>query len=768
MIRHIFSCALFFLLSIGSLLTQKELAIGEWKSFLPHTRGSFVTESEDRIFYVADQTLTRFNKSDLSQSFLSTIDGLSNVGVLWVSYNEEAEALVVVYKDSSIDIIYEDEVININDIPRNTQLSGDRSVLGFYQWDHRMLLATGFGLLVLDVREAVIREVVLSPAPIRDVSIWNGQFLALMDGEVYSLGVTQIFNFEFWSLWTRQTEAWQLDTDLSVLESFADQLFLAKDSLLFVRNENETRFLSAFERIGDKIQFLQAGTSYLLVGIRNNAESDYVRFYQSDLEFVESPASCHGRLSHAIETREGRIFYGDEFGGYRFSESPTASCEFIFNGGPKDVANSDIDYREGILAIAGGGPRDQLRYEFSDRGFYLLEEGEWTNINPDNTPELADPVVQDYFRILIDPFDKGTIWIGSYLSGVVKYREDEVIVYDQENSCLEGAVGDSQRERISGMAFDESGNLWLTNFAAPQGLKVFRPNGDCEGWNVPTSSSLVDVHIDPNGFIWSTVFANDAGILVFDPDPEGINGERFRVFNRANSALPTNSVTCLTIDRSGNVWAGTTEGVVLFACGNAVFDFDCSSRPIVDETGDNVGDFLLNNVRITTLGVDGANRKWVGTDGGIIVLSPSGNDELFRFNTENSPLFSDAIVDFEYDGETGLMYIATSEGVMAYRTQTTEGAAFNQPDAFVYPNPVRPEYDGPIAIKGLAEDALVKITDVEGRLIYETRALGGQAIWDGRQWNGARVASGVYLAWVSGQGNFTRPSDAVLKFVVIR
>jgi hypothetical protein len=748
---------------------QEGLAIGEWKSFLPHTIGTYVTESEDRIFYVANQTLTRFNKSDLGQRYISTIDGLSGAGVEWASYNEEAEALVVIYEDSNIDVIYDDGIVNISDIPRNTQLSGDRSVRNIYQWEDQIILATGFGLVVVDLTDAVIRQLVLSPLPMEDVTIWNGQFLALMNGEVFSLRVSDIFNFEFWSLWSNRGTDWNLNSNLTALETFDEKLFIARDSLLFVRTASETQSLAAFQQKDDRIQFLQAGYNYLMVGIRNpGPDPDYVRFYMPNLDYLESPRSCHGSLSHAIETREGRIFYGDRFGGYRFAESPTSSCEFIFNEGPKDFANSDIDYHKGTLAIAGGGPRDQLRYEFSDRGIYIHRNNQWTNVNPDNTPALANPEVLEFFRILVDPFDDETIWVGTYWGGVIRYREDDVFVYTKENSCLQGTVGDELRERISGMAFDETGNLWVTNFGAPQGLKVFRTDGNCEGWNVPTSSSLVDVHIDPNGFIWSTVFANDAGILVFDPDPNGENGERFRVFNRANSALPTNAVTCLTIDRSGNVWAGTTEGVVLFACGNAVFDFDCSSRPIVDETGDNVGDFLLNNVRITALGVDGANRKWVGTEGGVIVLSPSGSEELFRFNTNNSPLFSDAIVDFDFDAASGIMYIATSEGVMAYRSESTGGSTFNQPDAYVYPNPVRPDYNGPIAIKGLAEDALVKITDIEGRLIHETRALGGQAIWDGTQWNGDPVSSGVYLAWVSGQGDFARPSDAVLKFVVIR
>jgi hypothetical protein len=753
-----------------SLSAQEQLAIGDWKSFLPHTRGFYVTETPDRIFYVSNQTLTRFDKSGLNPKFLSTIDGLSEVGVSFATYNETADALVVVYKNSNLDIIYEDEIININDISRNTQIPGDRSILNVYHRGQFLYLATGFGVVAIDVEEAVITSSVFSPQEIRDVSFWEDQFVVSMGGDIYTLPNSQVFNFEFWSLWSNRSEEWEIIESINHIETFENTLFLASDSILFAKEFNEDKTpLPIDDRVGDRINFLQAGYNYLLTGIRNaGAPDDKVRFYKSDLSYVESPGQCHGELNHAIETKEGRIFYGDNFGGFRFSESPESNCEYVFIDGPSEYENSDIDYRNGILAIAGGGPRDELRYEFSRRGMYFFKDNEWTNVSQKNTPLLADLDMREFFRILVDPFDGETIWVGTYWGGVIQYNDGVQQVYTMENSCLEGTVGDSQRERIAGMAFDDLGNLWLSNFGAPQGLKVFRENGDCEGWNVPTSSSLVDLEIDQNGFLWARIYASDAGILVFDPDPEGINGERFKSFSRGNSALPTNEVTCLTVDRSGNVWVGTSEGVVLFACGGSVFDFDCSSRPVVDETGDGVGDFLLNNVPITAIDSDGANRKWVGTEGGIIVLSPSGNEELMSFNTDNSPLFSNSIVDFSYDKISGIMYIATDQGVMAYKTETTGGEAFNSPDAYIYPNPVRPEYEGPIAIKGVAEDALIKITDLEGRLIHESRALGGQAIWDGTQWNGERVASGVYLVWVSGRGDFNQPSDAVLKLAVIR
>ena len=74
---------------------------------------------------------------------------------------------------------------------------------------------------------------------------------------------------------------------------------------------------------------------------------------------------------------------------------------------------------------------------------------------------------------------------------------------------------------------------------------------------------------------------------------------------------------------------------------------------------------------------------------------------------------------------------------------------FEKDDVYAYPNPVEPDYDGPIAIKGLVRDADVKITDAAGNVVYATTAEGGQAIWDGNKQSGGRAKTGVYLVFAS-------------------
>ena len=61
-----------------------------------------------------------------------------------------------------------------------------------------------------------------------------------------------------------------------------------------------------------------------------------------------------------------------------------------------------------------------------------------------------------------------------------------------------------------------------------------------------------------------------------------------------------------------------------------------------------------------------------------------------------------------------------------------------------YPNPVAPDYTGPITIEGLSYDADVRIVNTAGMLVARGRSTGGTYIWDGCDSKGRRVASGVY------------------------
>ncbi len=274
--------------------------------------------------------------------------------------------------------------------------------------------------------------------------------------------------------------------------------------------------------------------------------------------------------------------------------------------------------------------------------------------------------------------------------------------------------------------------------------------------------------IDQNDFKWIKIINN--GLIVYDTRGtinDYTDDRQISINKSTTESMISNNVTALKTDLDGNVWVGTDQGPVVFECSSGIFDGNCT--PTRKKTVlEGIAAYVLDQVNITSIEIDGANRKWIGSTSGLYVLSSSGEEELMHFTEDNSPLFDNIITALSYNGESGEMIIGTAKGILSYKTKTLEGKIRNSPYAFAYPNPVPPDYSGPIAVKGLARDANVKITDIAGNLIYETKALGGQAIWNGRDLHGTRVGSGVYTIFSTGTNNFDTPEAIALKIFIVR
>ncbi len=253
-------------------------------------------------------------------------------------------------------------------------------------------------------------------------------------------------------------------------------------------------------------------------------------------------------------------------------------------------------------------------------------------------------------------------------------------------------------------------------------------------------------------------------ILDIGADFDSGADDRSKLIHSGNSALPVNAINDMVVDRDGTVWVGTTAGLVSFNCFG--FEADCrGNQEIVEQNG--IAGKLLGDENVKAIAVDGGNRKWFGTNNGIFVQSADARTQVAVFTEDNSPLFDNSIIDIAIDKEDGEVFIATNKGIQSFRGEATEGGTFHSSKVFAFPNPVRPEYNGPIAIKGLAENANVKITDMQGLLVFETRSIGGQAIWDGNDFSGQRAASGVYLVFSAADNNITNPDASITKIMLI-
>ncbi len=373
--------------------------------------------------------------------------------------------------------------------------------------------------------------------------------------------------------------------------------------------------------------------------------------------------------------------------------------------------------------------------------------------------------------INIAKFENKT-YLASWYDGIVVLKDsefssnDSMLIFEEyetkynysnTNGVLDTTYYSNNRIQISDLKFDDQANLWGINNQVEKPLFVKTPND--EWFSFSMNQDIVGLYFDDliitrDNKKWG-IIARGNGIFVYDDKGTLDNSldDEYKLLNKqsGNGALNSMQVEVLTEDLNGDIWVGTKEGVCVFYNPELVFtNYNFDAQQILIQQGD-YGQYLLSSEQINSILVDGANRKWIGTNGaGLFLMSEDGTEEIHHFTVQNSPLFSNNIIALEINNKTGEVYIGTDKGLLSYKSDATEGMS-SQENIFIYPNPVRPSYKGLVAIRGLYTGSKVKITDINGNLIYEDTAKGGQVTWDGKDQNNSRVNTGVYLVFCTSE-----------------
>ena len=756
--------------------SQSEIAIGEWASYLPYNTGLYLTQSEEKIIYGTASSIFTLDKDDFSTEFISKIDGLTETGIQHIQYDPFNKQLIIAYQNSVIDIISEDEIFTIFEIRDTDFIQGDKKIYDIYVQDSKyMFLATGFGVVQYDLER---REFGFTLDAAQKVSTIdgneNGLIIGAEDG-AYVLDLN-IITPNFFGAWDRAEIGLPSDYQSENVLTISNKTYIATQEGVYMSDDFITfDEIYSYPQDDYEIEFIKEIPNGWMLGFRDpNFNSRVIIFDNGDVP-IQQIDDCMNRMLDAEVDEQGRIFFADEWEGIRYKNQFDGPCpeKLTFNS-PNSEEGTDIDIKDGVVYVASGGISETFANLFGRKGIYIFEEGSWLNVNESNTNFLKNNEVIQSFRVEPHP-DEDKIYIGSMWAGLVEYdRENETFELfnaASTNNNLTEPVGDNpDRVKISGLVFDNDNNLWISNFDAAEPLTVYTADKTWHSFETPGSNRLTDLVVDNNGYIWAVIGGNSGGVVIMDPgqsiaDPTDSPAPILK--NNSNSEIPSNLVNCLALDLDGGVWIGTAAGVVLFECGGGLFVNECNgNKPKVLQ--DSIAAFLLETEDVLAIEVDGANRKWFGTRNGIFVQSPNGEEQIAEFNEENSPLFDNTIRALAYNGETGEMFISTNKGLQSFRTETTSARVTHANKVYAFPNPVRPEYTGQIAIKGLARDAEVKITDIDGQLVYQTRALGGQALWDGRDNTGREVSGGVYLVFSSSVDAFRDPNTYVTKILVVR
>jgi hypothetical protein len=773
--------ACLLLLFCQSLLAQdtlkNTLKIGDWRSHFPYRNGLSVTTSDEAVYWATGLSVLKLNKSDLSIEKLDKLNDLNDAEAVLVRYNRSTKKLLVVYKNTNIDLVPTEgsaKTQSLTDIRNNINITGDKTIYDISFVGDTAYLACGFGVTRLDVRRGEFISTVFLRQKTFGVTVFEGKIWAATEGGIFTIANDSRVNFNDFGNWKR------LGTADGFPEIYSAKAITVFDNKIYAGiNDTLKSFtsqippLSIRHETGHEVKFLSSSATHLLTGFwcTNFCNGKVFQVDKSNT-FRPLAGSCISRPLEALQESDGKIWFADQFNGYRWLNRATdAACFPTEFASPYSMENFELVANDTTVWLAFGGIRGINAAENGNGAASLNKIGNWLNFNGLTVGSWG--VTRDINRVAIHP-KNGKAYLASFNRGLIEMTGNVVSkFFDQTNSAIRPSSADPFRQRVTGLAFDKNANLWVANNLADRALVVLRSDGVWTQMSPLPSSNIFQLAIDGAGFKWAVVKGSASGLVVFD-EGKNINDpadDRSRLLD--NSSFPKDiqnaAVNCISADLDGRIWVGTSSGVMFFACGgDNAFNGKCLGQLVISSLG-NISEYLLKDKNVNVIAVDGANRKWFGTSAGLFVTSADGRTEVLKFNVDNSPLPSNNITAIAIR-PNGEVFIGTDRGLMSFKSDATEGGQFNgTPDKIIaYPNPVRPDYTGPIAIKGFARDANIKIADANGNVVFETKALGGQAIWNGNDFNGNRVATGVYLVLATNTQNLDAPEAVVTKVLFVR
>ncbi|MDR0971949.1 MAG: hypothetical protein LBM25_06170 [Bacteroidales bacterium] len=745
-----------------------EVPIGGWRDHLSYFQTNKIIEVEDRLLVSAGSALFFYDRDEHSVERLSKVNGLTDAGVGQIAYDRDTKTIVIVYDNSNIDLIHNDKVYNIPDINLRS-IEGSKQVNNITFFNRKAYLSCGFGIVVLDLERREIYDTYYignnsSKIRVNSVVIDNDSiYAATVNGLLFApINSFSLATSETW----KKYESFKNDnnSEVNFLLKFNNRLIAGmkvdNDLVnLYERKDNvwDTAIANHF------VYWVKATGDYLVIhgwGSINQAVFIYDTTYTlkrmidnqwgpiilEDSQRLINPsigdAIIKGNSIWMAHRQEGGLLFLDNF-------LYGAIVKPIYPNGPFVNSVFSITATKDNIYVSPGGRTMQSAPRGHQGDVYTFDRFNWKYLSN----SLDYPDLKDILSVSVDPRNKNHLMAASWWSGVVEILDNRIVkIWDDTstNNVLTQTYG----YRIAGAEYDASGNLIIANSLSSTALCYLNYHNQWGGFNTFDNigqAEVLGLLLDSTNygnfykFIWT--YQND--ILAIDN-----NNNQILINPNNGSKSVSNKVNCMVQDQRGEIWIGTDKGVKVIYSLDNLFEVGENNHSAITCNNiicqeDGIAQYLLNFDNVNCIMVDGANQKWIGTErNGVFVFSPDGDKQLNHFTAENSPLFANKVIAMAQDPLTGEVYIGTEKGLISYRASSTMGKE-KAGGIKVFPNPVKPEYNGIIAMNGFVKDSDVRITDISGNMVAHLKSVGGQATWDGKDFKGNRVSSGVYLIFSS-------------------
>lgn len=193
----------------------------------------------------------------------------------------------------------------------------------------------------------------------------------------------------------------------------------------------------------------------------------------------------------------------------------------------------------------------------SDEGLTIYKDGKWSNINKSKVKELPSD------RVTFAKRDsKSRIWIGTFSGTVMIDENGKATNFEITDTLLKGKC-------ITSMDEDENGNLYFTLYEFDkkekgkinnnEGIAVQYSDGTLKQFTtdnsgMPFNHANCVIYDKQEKILW--ISTDRAGLIRYDLKDGWEN------YHNENSDIPTSYISTMTLDKDGNLYLATRQGLV--------------------------------------------------------------------------------------------------------------------------------------------------------------------------------------------------------------
>lgn len=750
MIKKFFAIALFL-----SLVVTAKAAIGDWQLHTAYSDATYCQIVGNKIYVLASGSLFTYDKEDGDVYTYDRINELSDYDITHIAYCKDIEALVIIYRNANIDILYSNGyVYNISDF--KSKILPNKNINGVYINSTNAYISTGFGVVELNLEKLEFSNTYNIGYNTFCSYIFDNHLYIGTENGIYKGAIND--NLIDKTNWRRIN-----DSKVSELNDFNGKLvcFIDKKGVFYINNNTLENIVTVSATRTYKYSYKENNKLYIgWEGILTIIESDnsYKHYnITSGTSFLAADGdgfwNCRG-IKGLVESKiiDGILTDGEN---YIQPNSPVRNyCEYMrfVNDEKLLVAGGTLNYFDITFY-----PGTLMEYDYINN--------KWTNLPEEKMREQTGVKYVNMCSIDEDPTEPGHYFASSFGQGLYEFRNGELVAhYNHKNSPLESPIPATNAAsvnyvRVPRVEFDNEGNLWVVNTHCENIVKVRKKDGSWQSLyykDIANAETMIEIMVDSRGWLWLTslqggdgpgLFCAKMNNTPFDTSDDQTKRWLNKITNQDGTSYTINQVHTIKEDKKGEIWVGTDAGLFTIKNPTKFFtDGIYTQIKVPRNDGTGLADYLFNGTIVTVIETDGADRKWVGTmNNGIYLVSADGLEMIHHFTTENSILPSNSIKSIAINEKSGEVFIGTANGIVSYMSDATAPeATLQESTVHAYPNPVRASYNGNISIVGLTYDCEVKIVDAAGYLITEGTSTGGQFTWNGRNAKGEKVASGVY------------------------